>query len=262
MPANYPYYGLHDSLQLLAHTNTEQPICLRTPPRSVTTTPCSPPTVVCCTSAAWHQSFSSRARGTLCPWLNSRASKLVSSVGTSDSSQRDTAHEELRNRMFIITQIHEICTNRCAFRTYGGTSGYGWQKWASHRKYKHFEKKFSKIHKKFVSQSVLEVGHFILNKKVVFFQNFDFLYRKSCCKFDGIWWILQDLVVFLKCPTLKMDCETNFLWILKNFFSKCLYFLWEAHFCHPYPLVPPYVRNAHLFIQISWILCYNEHPIS
>ena len=34
---------------------------------------------------------------------------------------------------------------------------YRWQKWTFHQKYNHFEKKFSKIDKKFVSQSIIEV---------------------------------------------------------------------------------------------------------
>ena len=39
------------------------------------------------------------------------------------------------------------------------------RKWTFQQKYKHFEKKFSKIDKKFVSQSILEVGHFTSPKK-------------------------------------------------------------------------------------------------
>ena len=50
---------------------------------------------------------------------------------------------------------------------------YRWQKWTFQRKYNNFEKKNSKIDKKFASQSILEVGHFMFKKKV-FFQNLDF----------------------------------------------------------------------------------------
>ncbi len=49
----------------------------------------------------------------------------------------------------------------------------------------------------------------------------------------------MNLVVFclqmhrnVKCPTSRIDCETNFLSILENFFSKWLYFRWKVHFCH------------------------------
>ena len=48
--------------------------------------------------------------------------------------------------------------SRRAYRDHWGPPR--WQKWAFHRKYNHFEKKFSKIDKNFVSQSILEVGHF------------------------------------------------------------------------------------------------------
>ena len=48
------------------------------------------------------------------------------------------------------------------------------------------KKKFSKIDKKLISQSILEVGHFNTQKKVVFFQNLDFLYRKSYSEFAGV----------------------------------------------------------------------------
>ena len=62
--------------------------------------------------------------------------------------------------------------------------------------------------------------------KVVFFQNLDILYRKSYSKFDGFWWLSVNLVVFLqthrsvKCPSSMIDCETNFLSILENFFQS------------------------------------------
>ena len=38
------------------------------------------------------------------------------------------------------------------------------QKWTFQQKYNHFEKKFSKIDKKFVSQSILEVGPFTFHR--------------------------------------------------------------------------------------------------
>ena len=87
--------------------------------------------------------------------------------------------------------------------------------------------------KKLISQSILEVGHFI-SKKVVFLQNRYFLYRKSYSKFAGVLWLSQDLIVFfvqlhrsVKCPSSIIDCETNFLSILeKN--SKWLYFRWDV----------------------------------
>ena len=47
---------------------------------------------------------------------------------------------------------------------------YRCQIWTFQEKYNNFEKKFTKIDKKLVSQSILEVGHFI-SKKMVFFQN-------------------------------------------------------------------------------------------
>ena len=71
-----------------------------------------------------------------------------------------------------------------------------WQKWTFQQKYDNFEKKFPKIDKKCISQSILEVGHFTSLKKVVFFTNLDFLYRKSYSKFDGFWCLLVNLVVF------------------------------------------------------------------
>ena len=36
----------------------------------------------------------------------------------------------------------------------------------------------------------------------------------------------------VKCPSSRIDCETNFLSILENFFSKWFYFCWKVHFCH------------------------------
>ena len=36
----------------------------------------------------------------------------------------------------------------------------------------------------------------------------------------------------VKCPTSRIDCEMIFLSILKNFFSKLLYFFWKCHFWH------------------------------
>ena len=47
-----------------------------------------------------------------------------------------------------------------------------------------FIKKFSRIDKKFDSQSILEVGYFTSVKKMVFFQNLDIVYRKSYSKLD------------------------------------------------------------------------------
>ena len=46
-------------------------------------------------------------------------------------------------------------------------------------------KREEKRTQKFISQLILEVGQFTSLKKVVFFTNLDFLYRKSYSKFDG-----------------------------------------------------------------------------
>ena len=42
----------------------------------------------------------------------------------------------------------------------------------------------------------------------------------------------------LNVPTSRIDCETNFLSIFENFFSKCLYLCLKAHFCHPFVTTP------------------------
>ena len=79
----------------------------------------------------------------------------------------------------------------------------------------------------------------------------DFLYKKSVfwknTSFFQVHWNV-------KCPTLMIDCETNFLSILENFFSKLLYFCWKAHFCHPFVTIPPYVRKASRFLSTAEIL--------
>ena len=63
-------------------------------------------------------------------------------------------------------------------------------------------KKFSKIDKKFVSQSILEVGPFTFHrvwKKMVFFETRDFfLYWKFNSKFDAFWSFSKNLVVFFQ----------------------------------------------------------------
>ena len=67
---------------------------------------------------------------------------------------------------------------------------------------------------------MLEAEHFTFQKKVVFFTNLDFLHRIFYSKCDGFWWLSMNLVVFLQIPTSIIDCETNFLSILINFFKK------------------------------------------
>ena len=97
-----------------------------------------------------------------------------------------------------------------------------WQKWTFQQNYNHFEKKFSKIDKKFVSQSILEVGGITFFKKVMFFQNLDILYRKSYSKFDGFWWLSLNLVVFLQIPrnmwSLQLQ-ESIVRWIFYRFWK-------------------------------------------
>ena len=52
---------------------------------------------------------------------------------------------------------------------------YRWQKWTLQQKYNHFEKKFSKIDKKFASQSILESWALhICEKSCVFFKTLIF----------------------------------------------------------------------------------------
>ena len=61
--------------------------------------------------------------------------------------------------------------------------------------------------------------------------------------------ISDPLWISTQCPTFRIDCETNFLSILENFFSKCLYFLWKAPFCHPFVTIPLYVKKPKVFVE-------------
>ena len=77
------------------------------------------------------------------------------------------------------------------------------------------------IHKKFVSQSIFKVGHFpfrCIGKKVMFFQNLDFLYRKSYSKSERFWWLLQDLVFFFRC-TAEWSVQLQ-SWIVRRIFYR------------------------------------------
>ena len=55
----------------------------------------------------------------------------------------------------------------------------------------------------------------------------------------------------LQCPTSRIDCETNFLSILENFFSKSLYFCWKVHFCHSgVDVRPRYGRTGRIISNV------------
>ena len=85
-------------------------------------------------------------------------------------------------------------------------------------------KKFSKIYKKSVSQSILEVGHFTSVKNDVF-QNLDILYRKSYSKFDGFWWLSINLVVFLQIHWNVWSVQ-----LLESIVRRIFYRFWKTFF--------------------------------
>ena len=80
---------------------------------------------------------------------------------------------------------------------------YFWQKWFS-----------SKIRQDRRLQS------WPLEKKLLNFQNRDFLYRKSYSKFDAFWGLSINLVFFFEWSTLKSSIFANFWWKLIYFFTN------------------------------------------
>ena len=64
----------------------------------------------------------------------------------------------------------------------------------SNRFLKRFVKKYIGFHQKFAKIEDFKVDH---SKKLLNFQNPDFLYRKFNSNFDAFWWLSMILVVFL-----------------------------------------------------------------
>ena len=69
-----------------------------------------------------------------------------------------------------------------------------------------------------LTKSYGEVKSSPFQKKVVFFRNLDFLYRKSYSKFERFWWLSQDLVVFFRC-TEKWSVQHQ-SWIVRRIFYR------------------------------------------
>ena len=95
-------------------------------------------------------------------------------------------------------------------------------------------------------------------KKVVFFENLDFLYRKFNSKFDAFWWFLMNLVVFLQIPGNPSDSlwisisNWIFWWILINFFKNLKRISPRIHFSD---LKRPGTRSLALSFKIT---CYTS----
>ena len=95
------------------------------------------------------------------------------------------------NGCVVLSKFHVFFNYPLAVLTERPPTVIGSRKCPFQQKYNHFEKKFSKIDKKFVSQSILEVGHMIISvhllKTTKFTDNHqnpsnllkDFLYKKS-----------------------------------------------------------------------------------
>ena len=88
--------------------------------------------------------------------------------------KHDLLHESLHGRDFFRTLVWRLGDR--------SQNRYRWHKWTFHRKYNKFEKCFSKIDKKFVSQSILEVGHFTSVKNLCFPQTLIFCIGNAIVK--------------------------------------------------------------------------------
>ena len=72
----------------------------------------------------------------------------------------------------------------------------------------------------------LDTSHFGVSvKKIVFFQNLDFLYRKSYSKSEGFWRLSQDLVVFFNRFTERWSVQ-----LLESIVRRIFYRFWKTFF--------------------------------